>query len=146
MVATLVASKSLQKKAMNNSTSFEESLLTKKELDQIEDTQLPIRERHHLRLLAHCLACFHSIAGDIKEGPLPTESEQIQWCLEQPMLSKDKEFIPVLVAQLKKAGQQLEELATYANTSPLELKLKDLITSSIKYHHQQGSHPIKRPD
>ena len=110
--------------------SFVEGPLKTNELQQIEETLLPSIERHRLRLLAHCLACFKEMTNPSSSGSLPNEQKQLEWCLKQPTLANDQAFIPVLLKQLKVAGDQLEEIATSLGMTPLELTLTDLINLS----------------
>ena len=108
------------------------SSLTKEDIEQIEATLLPALERHHIRLLAHCLASFKSMANDSKKGPLPNKDSRLKWCLKQPELSNQKSFIPILLEQMEVAGLELEQLASERLITPLELNIEDLIKASTK--------------
>ena len=103
------------------------SPLSISEIQSIEATKLSILEKHHLRCLAHCLACFKNMAQGSNEGSLPNEENRLKWCLAQPMLVKDHSFIPVLLDQFSGAANQLESLANELGITPLELTLRDLI-------------------
>ena len=107
------------------------SPLSISEIQMIEDTKLSILERHHLRWLAHCLACFKDMAQGLNEGSLPNEENRLKWCLTQPMLAKDESFISVLLDQFSGAANQLESLANELGITPLELTLRDLIQKSL---------------
>ena len=50
------------------------------ELAKIEATSLSNIERHHLRLLAHCLASFKEMANGSSMGPLPSEAFRKKIC------------------------------------------------------------------
>ncbi len=97
------------------------------EIQFIEATKLPAIDRHYLRLLAHCLACFKSMNGSAAKGSLPNEKVRMDWCLNQPTLKNEKTFIPVLLEQLDSAGHQLEAMASELKISPLELSLQNLV-------------------
>ncbi len=108
-----------------------DSFLDPEDLDLIEATMLPSRERHHLRILAHCLACFREMGSSSCIGPLPRMDERWEWCLKQPKLVVEKNFIPTLLVQFNTAGIELEKLAADLGITPLELTTKDLINASI---------------
>jgi hypothetical protein len=101
------------------------------ELEAIETTLLPALDRHHLRLLAHGLRTFQSIAG-AQHGPLP-RPEQVQlWVWSQPLLAADADFAEAFLDQLGQLGQQLEDLACQRACTPLALTLEDLIRWSCE--------------
>ncbi len=109
--------------------------LSRQEIELIEATVLPALEKHHLRLLAHCLACFQSISN-AESGELPDEDLRIGWCMKQPTLTREQTFIPILLKQLHSAGCQLETLANSFGITPLELTLQHLIKSKLLQHEQ----------
>ena len=111
---------------------FNESPLTLEEVQLIEELGLPTLEKHRLRLLAHCLASFKIIGEDSETRSLPTTDLRLQWCLNQPLIRDDRDFLSLLLEQFEAAAQYLEILASELNVPPLELTLKDLISASAK--------------
>ena len=108
---------------------------------RIDATLLPQMDRHHLRLLAHCLDSFQAMDHDA-EGRLPDAASRRRWCEQQPIVVEDPSFLRSLLLQLDGAGQQLNELAQQLNKPPLELSLDDLMTAAeARCHHrlQSGS-------
>jgi CRP-like cAMP-binding protein len=80
---------------------------------RIDATLLPQMDRHHLRLLAHCLDSF------------------------QAMGRGNEDFLRSLMQQLNAAAEQLQDLADSLGKPPLELQLDDLITAAeARCHHQ----------
>ena len=106
--------------------------LSRADAEQIEATLLPNLDRHHLRLLAHCLRSFQVIADPRQSGPLPDRRSLEQWLVEQPQLVDEPQFRDLLLNQFLAAAQQLEELARQRDLSPLELNLGELIEASTK--------------
>ncbi len=104
-----------------------ESPLSIEEIELIASSSLPPLEQHHLRLLAHCLACFKAMSGKGQKGHLPAEPVRIEWCVTNPVLKEQKAFIPILLEQLSNAGEQLEAIANELGVTCLELELQDLI-------------------
>lgn len=106
---------------------------------RIDATQLPMRERHHLRLIAHCLASFQHMAGATPRGPLPSAEQQQAWIQCQPPLLGDPGFAQLLLKQFASAARQLEELAEQRQCTPLELTLEDLIAEAERHHRLRSS-------
>ncbi len=107
--------------------TLETSPLTLEDLKLIELTNLSILEKHHIRMLAHCLGCFKSMNSQKTEGSIPDKEIWMKWCLSRPDMGNDDEFIHVLFEQFSGAAFQLEQLSDVFKVPPLELTLKDLI-------------------
>ncbi len=113
---------------MNCDTSRDNSPLSIEDIQKIDSTKLSKFERHHLRVIAHCLAVFKSMDGNPSEfGALPSPAVRLQWCLNQPDLAESNDFINVLLEQFELAAIQLNKIAEDCGISPLELTLNDLI-------------------
>ena len=107
--------------------NFENSPLSKEDVNLIGLTNLSMSEKHHLRMLAHCLQCFKSMSEGNSDGLIPLREVWVEWCLENPIMFKDDEFVQVLFEQFSGAAIQLESLSTALNVAPLDLTLRDLI-------------------
>ena len=106
---------------------------------RIDATLLPQLDRHHLRLLVHCLDSFRTMVPS-NDRSLPGAASRRRWCEQQPLVVEDPTFLRSLLLQLEGAGQQLNELAQQLNKQPLELSLDDLITAAVaRCHHQLHS-------
>tara|TARA_Y100001968_G_scaffold105064_1_gene94990 strand:- start:62 stop:424 length:363 start_codon:yes stop_codon:yes gene_type:complete len=103
------------------------SPLSKEDINLIAMTNLSIREKHHLRMLAHCLECFKSMSNTNSGGLIPGKEEWLEWCLKNPIMLKDDEFVQVMFEQFSGAAVQLERLSSDLKVSPLDLTLKNLI-------------------
>ncbi len=123
---------------VNKKNGRDDSPLSIEEINRIDSTGLSSIDRHHLRLIAHSLACFKLISHGPNSGPLPKENERLKWLLAQPSLNNEKIFVNNLLDQLASAALQLETIADQFNISPLELTLEELIKSrlrSISHEH-----------
>jgi hypothetical protein len=100
--------------------------LAASDLARLDSTLLPALERHHLRLLAHCLRTFQQIAGR-RSGPLPPSSALDHWLDGQLAIAADPGFRQAFRRQLDGAGLQLARLAAGLGRDPLALDLEDLI-------------------
>ena len=107
--------------------STESSPLSKEDINLIAMTNLSIREKHHLRMLAHCLQCFKSMSKENSESLIPLKEEWLEWCLKNPIMIKDDEFVQVMFEQFSGAAVQLEKLSKDLKVAPLDLTLKNLI-------------------
>ena len=111
------------------------NFLTVQDIEHIDSTDLSALERHHVRLLAHCLETFKQIENGASTGSIPNKKRQMTWLLQQKKLSQDKQFLSVLLEQLEVARVQLEKIASSLNTLPLELTIDDLIQFNSSHRH-----------
>ena len=102
------------------------SPLSKEDINLIGLTNLSAREKHHLRMLAHCLQCFKSMSND-NTSLIPVKEEWLEWCLRNPIMMKDDEFVHVMFEQFSGAAIQLERLSNDLKVAPLDLTLRNLI-------------------
>ena len=103
---------------------------------RIDATLLPQMDRHHLRLLAHCLDSFQAMDQG-KEGQLPDPATRRRWGEQQPIIAEDPAFLRSLMLQLNGAAAQLQDLADSLSTPPLELRLDDLMPAAdARCHHR----------
>ena len=103
------------------------SPLSSEEINLIGLTNLSASEKHHLRMLAHCLHCFKSMSKDNPRGLIPEKEEWLEWCLKNPIMAKDDEFVHVMFEQFSGAAIQLENLSNDLKVAPLDLTLRNLI-------------------
>tara|TARA_Y100001968_G_scaffold333107_1_gene394166 strand:- start:1866 stop:2228 length:363 start_codon:yes stop_codon:yes gene_type:complete len=97
----------------------------------IDQLNLSMIEKHHLRLLIHCLQSFKEMPNKESLKKLPSQKEQLEWCISHPKLSQDKEFIQTLLSQFASAGTYLEEIANSLKIPPMELTFQDLINDAM---------------
>ena len=111
--------------------NFENSPLSKEDINLIGSANLSVIEKHHLRMLLHCLECFKSMSKGNKEGLIPDKEVWLEWCLKNPRMLKDDEFVQVLFEQFSGAATQLERLSNALKVAPLDLTLRDLMDAYI---------------
>jgi len=105
----------------------ENSPLSKEDINLIALTNLSVSEKHHLRMLAHCLQCFKSMSKKNSVGSIPVKEEWLEWCLKNPIMLKDDEFVQIIFEQFSGAATQLERLSNDLKVPPLDLTLRNLI-------------------
>ena len=111
--------------------NFTNSPLRKEDINLIGSTNLSVSQKHHLRMLLHCLECFKSMSNGNEEGLIPMKEVWVEWCLQNPKMLKDDEFVQVLFEQFSGAAIQLERLSNALKVAPLDLTLKDLMDAYI---------------
>ena len=108
--------------------NFQNSPLSQEAINMIGTTNLSVREKHHhLRMLLHCLECFKSMSHGREGGSIPGKEVWLEWCLKNPKMLNDDEFVQVLFEQFSGAAIQLESLSNTLKVAPLDLTLRDLI-------------------
>ena len=107
--------------------NFENSPLSKEDVNLIGGTNLSASEKHHLRMLLHCLESFKSMSESNVQGLIPEKEVWLEWCLKNPKMLKDDEFVHVMFEQFSGAAIQLERLSNDLKVAPLDLTLRDLI-------------------
>ena len=107
--------------------NFVNSPLRKEEINLIGSANLSVTEKHHLRMLLHCLECFKSMRQENRAGSIPAKEVWLEWCLKNPIMVKDDEFVQILFEQFAGAAIQLERLSNALEVAPLDLTLRHLI-------------------
>ena len=108
-----------------------ESPLDLNQIQRIDKLNLSSIEKHHLRLIAHCLESFKDMKSELKSNSLPSKEEQMAWCLANPNLGNDKEFIELLLQQFDAASKYLGKVAERLRISPMEITIENLILNAL---------------
>ena len=112
---------------MSNQTNPFLSPLSEENAKNIDQLNLPIIKKHHVRLLAHCLEIFKEIGKD--EKSLFEEDELLkEWCEKQSQKFNDKKFNQLFYEQMSSAAKKLNYFSKRIEKNFNELDLEDLIT------------------
>ena len=112
---------------MSNQTNSFPSPLSDEIVKNIEQLNLPIIKKHHVRLLAHCLEIFKEIGKD--EKFFFEEDELLkEWCEKKTQKFKDKNFNQLFYEQMSSAAKKINFFSKSINKNFKELDLDDLIT------------------
>ena len=112
---------------MSNQTNSFPSPLSDEIVKNIDQLNLPVIKKHHVRLLAHCLEIFKEIGKD--EKSFFEEDELLkQWCEKQSMKFNDKNFNQLFYEQMLSAAKKLNFFSKSIKKNLKELDLEDLIT------------------
>ena len=111
---------------MSNQTNSLSSPLSDEIAKNIDQLNLSIIQKHHIRLLAHCLEIFKEIAQD--EISLFEEDELLrEWCEKQSQQFNDKNFNQLFYEQMSSAAKKLNSFSQSIEKKIKDLNLDDLI-------------------
>jgi len=96
-------------------------------IQEIDNLDLPIMQKHHVRILAHCLQILKNINSDniIKNKNKNTLRE---WCDNQSRKFDDKKFSDLFYAQLESTSKKLNIFSRRIGKSIHDLEIDDLVT------------------
>ena len=111
---------------MSNQTNSFSSPLSDDIVKHIEQLNLPIIQKQHIRLLAHCLAIFKEMSKD--DISLFEEDELLrEWCGKQSQKFNDENFNQLFYQQMTSAANKLNSYSKSIKKNFKELDLEDLI-------------------
>ena len=94
-------------------------------IQEIDNFDLPLMQKHHLRILAHCLQILKIIN---LENSLQYQNKNPlrEWCDNQSKKFDDKEFSDLFYEQLKSTSKKLSSFAKKIGKSIEDLEIDDL--------------------
>ena len=111
---------------MSNQTNSFSNPLSDEIVKNIDQLNLPIIQKQHIRLLAHCLEIFKEISND--EECLFEENELLrEWCEKQSQKFNDEEFNQLFYQQMSAAAKKINTFSKSIKKNFRELNLEDLI-------------------
>ena len=111
---------------MSNQTNPFSSPLSDDMVKNIDQLNLPIMQKQHIRLLAHCLEIFKEIVQDDKS----VFEEYIllrEWCSKQSQKFNDEKFNELLYQQMSVAATKLNSFSQSIKKNFKDLNLDDLV-------------------
>ena len=111
---------------MSNQTNWLSSPLSDEVVKNIDQLNLSIIQKHHIRLLAHCLEIFKEIS---KEDLSVFEEDELlrEWCENQSQQFNDKNFNQIFYEQMSSAAKKLNSFSLSLKKKFKDLDLEDLI-------------------
>ena len=111
---------------MSNQTNSFSNPLSDVIIKKIDLMNLPIIQKHHIKILAHCLEIFKQISKD--EVSFFEEDQLLrEWCNKQSQKFEDKEFNQLFYQQMSSAAKKLNSFSSAIKKNFKELDLEDLI-------------------
>ena len=112
---------------MSNQTNSSSSPLSDEIVKSIDQLNLPIIQKHHIRLLAHCLEILKEISKD--EISWSEEDDLLRkWCEKQSQKFNDKNFDQLFFEQMSSAAKKLKSFSQLIKKNFKELDIEDLIS------------------
>ena len=97
-----------------------------KTIQEIDNLDLPIMQKHHLRILAHCLQILKIISVD-NSLEYQNKNPLREWCDNQSKKFDDKEFSDLFYAQLDSASKKLSIFSKRMGKNIEDLEIDDLV-------------------
>ena len=95
-------------------------------IQEIDDLDLSVMQKHHLRILAHCLQILKIINT---ENSFAYQSKNLlrEWCDNQSKKFDDKKFSDLFYEQLESTSKNLSTFSKKIGKSIEDLEIDDLV-------------------
>ena len=95
-------------------------------IEEIDNLDLPIMQKHHLRILAHCLQILKIISVD---NSFESQDKNLlrEWCDKQSKKFNDKKFSDLYYEQLESTSKKLSTFSKKIGKSIEDLEIDDLV-------------------
>ena len=95
-------------------------------IQKIDNLNLPTMQKHHLRILAHCLQILKIINVD---NSLEYQNKNLlrEWCDNQSRKFDDKKFSDLFYEQLESISKKLSTFSKKIGKSIEDLEIDDLV-------------------
>ena len=95
-------------------------------IQEIDNLDLPLLKKHHVRILAHCLHILKIIAAD-DNSELSEENPLREWCDNQSKKFDDKKFSDLFYEQLESTSKKLTSFSQKIGKNIEQLEIDDLV-------------------
>ena len=109
----------------NNLDPFSNPLNIKTILE-IDNLDLPIMQKHHVRILAHCLQILKIIKID-NSFEYQNKNPLREWCDNQSKKFDDKKFSDLFYEQLESTSKKLRTFSQKIGKNVEDLEIDDLV-------------------
>ena len=100
--------------------------LNNKAIKEIDNLDLPIMKKHHVRILAHCLQILKIIKED-NVDEYQNKNYLREWCDNQSKKFDDKNFSDLFYEQLESTSKKLSTFSKKIGKSIEDLEIDDLV-------------------
>ena len=111
---------------MSNHLDPSSNLLKIETIQEIDNLDLPIMQKHHLRILAHCLHVLKTIKAE-NSSELSNKDPLREWCDNQSRKFDDKKFSDLFYEQLESTSKKLSTFSKKIGKSIEDLEIDDLV-------------------
>jgi len=95
-------------------------------IQEIDNFDLPIMQKHHLRILAHCLQILKIINVD-NSFEYQNKNLLREWCDKQSKKFDDKKFSDIFYEQLESTSKKLSTFSNQIGKNIYDLEINDLV-------------------
>ena len=95
-------------------------------IQEIDNLDLTIMQKHHIRILAHCLQIL-KIINKANTHKLSSKNPLREWCDNQSKKFDDKKFSDLFYEQLELAEQKLNTFSQRIGKNIEDLEIIDLV-------------------
>ena len=95
-------------------------------IKEIDNLDLPIMQKHHVRILAHCLQILKIINRD-DSVEYPNKNLLREWCDNQSKKFDDKKFSDLFYYQLESTSKKLSTFSKKIGKNINDLEIDDLV-------------------
>ena len=95
-------------------------------IKEIDNLDLPLIQKHHVRILTHCLQILKIIGAD-NSSELCDKNSLREWCDNQSRVFNDKKFSDLFYAQLDSAAKKLSTFSQRIGKNIEDLEIDDLV-------------------
>ena len=95
-------------------------------IQEIDNLELPIMQKHHVRILAHCLQILKVITAD-NSSELCDKNSLKEWCDNQSKKFDDEKFSNLFYKQLASTKKKLNTFSQKIGKNIHDLEIDDLV-------------------
>ena len=111
---------------MSNNLDPLSNLLNIQIIKEIDNLDLPMMQKHHVRILAHCLQIL-KIINEYDSSELSDRNPLREWCDNQSRKFDDKKFSDLFYEQLESTSKKLSAFSKKIGKSIEDLEIDDLV-------------------
>ena len=111
---------------MSNHLDPLSNLLNMQTIQEIDNLDLPIMQKHHVRILAHCLQIFKIINVD-NSFEHQNKNSLKEWCYNQSKKFDDEKFSDLFYDQLVSTSKKLSTFSKKIGKNIEDLEIDDLV-------------------
>ena len=97
-----------------------------KTIKEIDNLDLPIMQKHHVRILAHCLQILKIINAE-NSIEYQNKNSLKEWCDNQSKKFDDKKFSDLFYEQLESTSKKLSTFSQRIGKNLEDLEIDDLV-------------------
>ena len=111
---------------MSNHLDPLSNLLNIQTIHEIENLDLPIMQKHHVRILAHCLQILKILIPE-SSSELSDKNLLREWCDNQSKKFNDQQFSDLFYQQLESTSKKLNTFSQKIGKNIEDLEINDLV-------------------